>query len=527
MGYWLADRFDQVEPTVFGCLALCALSASVVFTRLRNWSFAFVTGALCAGGFYYSSTEGSRKVREPWISMPVRELELGLEITRTFDREDPFGRLSGIAEIREAPRVRPDLIGKRVYFLLKTNAGDATHASKGWLVRAIGLLEPRLPSSDDGFEGYLHHAGVGYEFRRGTIFESADTSGSFARFCKAANQKLEVILRQGDEEPSQAADIGVAMILGKKTVLNADYKGRYLTAGVMHLFAISGLHVGVVATILAFIFRWLPGPKFLEALCGLALLFLYVEVTGGTPSAMRAFTMVSFWWFARLLGRPGSALPAMVASAFFALLLTPRDLWNLGFQLSYCVVAAIILYGAPLASRLQSAWEPWAYLPSREHTHFRRCAIFSWKWFSGALGVSFAATLASAPLTMDHFGVFTPGAILLNVFLVSLAGAAILCGFASIVCGLASLTFFSSWINHLQWGLIWLMDESVNAFLAIPGFFQNAEVTSPQTASAVVVATLVLFLILGRRIQFAASWICLLPLVPLLCLYFFATKSTW
>ncbi len=509
---------------IFGCLGLCALTVSLFFIRLRVWGIFFTIGALCSGCSFYSYTEGVRKVCPTWLSMPIRELELVLEVRRSFS-SDSLGRLSGIADIKGAPSVRSDLIDKRVYFSLKTKPGDPV-ASKGWLVRAIGLLKPISATKTNGFEHYLHNVGIGYEFRNGTILESTDTSGSFERFCFVANNKLEGILLQGNEEVSSSADIGVAMILGKKASLHPENKERFLQAGVMHLFAISGLHVGVVATFLALILRWLPGPKFLEALCGLTLLFLYVKVTGGMPSAMRAFTMVAFWWFARLLGRPGSAFSAMVASAFFALLLNPRDMWNLGFQLSYCVVAAIILYGVPLASRLQSAWEPWSYRPAREHTYLNRCVIYSWKWFSGALSVSFAATLASAPLTMGYFGIFTPGAILLNVFLVLLAGTAIICGFVSIIFGLASMTFLSSWINHLLWGLISLMDWLVDLCLGIPGFAQHVEVTSPRTVTLAVVATLALFLIFGRRIRFAASWICMVPLAPLLYLYFFETVST-
>ena len=188
MGYWLADRFHQVEPIAFGCFGLCALTASLLFTRLRIWGIFFTIGALCAGCSFYSSTEGVRKVRSPWLSMPIRELELVLEVTRTF-RSSSLERLSGIADIKAAPSVRSDLINKRVYFSLNTNSG-APVASKGWLVRAIGLLKPIPATETKGFESYLHYAGIGYEFRNGTILESTDTSGSFERFCLVANNKL-------------------------------------------------------------------------------------------------------------------------------------------------------------------------------------------------------------------------------------------------------------------------------------------------------------------------------------------------
>tara|TARA_B100000959_G_scaffold170969_1_gene179011 strand:- start:1601 stop:3184 length:1584 start_codon:yes stop_codon:yes gene_type:complete len=522
VGYWIADRFDEIEPTALAWIAFAGAFSSIVFTRLQSWNVAFVIAAICTGACHYLIMEGSRQAKEPWLSMPIRELELTFEITRSFEREDPYGRVSGIAEIRETPKVRRDLIGKRIYFLLKPQEG-APPIIKGSIVRANGLLET-LIDRPRSFNRYLANMGVAYEFRKGAVHETTNTPNWFSYLCRAVNEKLEATLRCGGMGTSALADVAVAMTLGKKAVLDDKRKGRYVTAGVMHLFAISGLHVGVVAAALAFFLRWLPGPKWLEALLGLSFLFLYVQVTGGAPSAMRAFLMVVFWWGTRLLGRSGSSLPAIVVAAFVTLLLDPRQLWNIGFQLSYCVVTAIILYGSPLASRVQAAWEPWMYVPPEDRTTFQRWASLTWKWFATAMGVSFAATLASAPLVTYHFGVFTPGAILLNVFLVLLAGIAILCGFASIVFGLFSLTFFSQLINYLQWIVIWLMDGMVKLFLAIPGLFYRMEVSSSSMVAVTTLATLALLLALARRIPFEPSWICLLPVVPLILFIVFATE---
>lgn len=524
-GYWLADRFDEIDPIAFGGMALAGTVLSLTFTRFPWWSMAFFVGATGAGSWYYSALEGPFRAKEPFTAMPVRELELTFEVTRVFDREDPFARISGIAEIRETHAVRQDLLGKRVYFFLRNKFEELLPViSTGAHVRARGLLTPCARQADKGFEKYLWDAGVSYRFDRGVVLEMSKPPNWFGRFCRASNEKLEMILRHGGTESSPLAAVGVAMTLGKKSALSDEQKDRYVATGVMHLFAISGLHVGVVASVLAFILRWSPGPKWLEALSGLAFLFIYVEITGGNPSARRAFLMVAFWWGTRLLGRPGSSLPALTASALAALLLEPRELWNLGFQLSYCVVVAIVLYGVPLASRLQTAWQPWAYLSPQDHSALQRCSLLVWKWFSGAFCVSFAATLASAPLIMVHFGVFTPGAILLNVFLVLFAGLAIICGFASIVCGVISLNFLSAVINHGQWTLFSLMDGLVVFFNAIPVLFLRVEVTSISMASAVLLITMTIFMVLVNRISTSASWICLLPLLPLCLLFFFATK---
>ena len=525
IGCWIAERYPPINPVVLLSISFSGSVFSFVFPALRLWAPVFLGSVLCLGILYFQALENSHQAEEPWLSMPVRELELSLEVIRLFERrDDPYGRIGGIAEIEKAPAVRQDLLGKRAYFSLRAPS-ENERIENGSLLKAAGLLTVLHESNDLGFNRFLVQEGVAYEFCRGTIFEATKGNDGYASFCRTWNAKLESFLRLGSEAKNQAADVGVAMLLGNKAVLEQKEKQRYVAAGVMHLFAISGLHVGVVAAATAFLLRGLPGPKWLEALLCLGILFLYVEVTGGTPSATRAFMMVAFWWAARLLGRPGFSLPAIAAAACLTLLLQPQQLWNPGFQLSYSVVLAIILYGIPLAARLQAMWEPWHYLPAGEHSWRQRFVIACWKWFAGSLGVSFAATVASAPLVLIHFGVFTPGAILLNVFLVLIACVAIVSGFASMLGGLISCSFICPIFNHAQWILIWIMDSLVELFLKIPGLFFKLDVGVPFLAYLTLVVTLALVLGLARKMTMGSAWICLLPPLPLTLLVVFATDS--
>ncbi|MBH55267.1 MAG: hypothetical protein CMI18_13110 [Opitutaceae bacterium] len=525
IGYWLAEQLGGVQAIALGWIGLATAFLAILAHRSQLWAFSFSVTSLCAGTLYYQVMEDARTLDEPWGSLPIREIELVLEIERTFEKSDPYGRVSGVAEILEAPSIREDLIGKRVSFLLKPK--DAfSFTGQGSFVRASGLLKPRTSQLSHGFSRFLDHVGVSYELGRGVIHETTKTAGGFSTFCTDLNHKMEAILRLGGKETLPLSDVGVAMMLGKKTSLSADQKERYVTAGVMHLFAISGLHVGIVAATMAFFLRWLPGPKWLEAAIGLMLLFVFVQATGGSPSATRAFIMIGFWWGARIIGRSRSSFPAIAAAAFVTLLIEPRQLWDLGFQLSYFVVAAIILYGIPLGGRIQMAWQPWMSIPPEDRSWLERLSAHAWRWFSTAFGVSFAATLASAPLVMDAFGVFSPGAILLNVFLVFIAGITIVLGFSSLVLGLLSLNYLSILFNHLHWALIWLMDGLVNLFLAVPGLFFRVDVFSSKMASFVAVSTFLIFVLLVRRMPFASSWICLLPIAPFLGFIFFGVGQT-
>lgn len=94
-----------------------------------------------------------------------------------------------------------------------------------------------------------------------------------------------------------------AMILGDKSLLTPEQKDAFARTRVMHVFAISGLHVGFAAGILYFALSALGVRRSFQPFAALPLLFLYVCACGGRPSAMRAFGMVAIVWLASLLGR--------------------------------------------------------------------------------------------------------------------------------------------------------------------------------------------------------------------------------
>ena len=83
----------------------------------------------------------------------------------------------------------------------------------------------------------------------------------FFLFCAQQNQKFEQFLRKGSEQNAGFAGITVAMLLGKKSALSHEQKAIFLATGVMHLFAISGLHVGMIALILFQFLSLLRWPR--------------------------------------------------------------------------------------------------------------------------------------------------------------------------------------------------------------------------------------------------------------------------
>lgn len=218
--------------------------------------------------------------------------------------------------------------------------------------------------------------------------------------------------RIGGEEGRLAA----TFLFGKSAVRAGGRRpaaadGGLQRAGVGHLLAVSGLHVGLIAASLAMLFGWVPLPRALRWILLAAALGCYAALVGSGTSVQRAAGAGAFWCLLRAAGRAGQPLSILILVATAALWAQPALWRGAGFQLSYLVTAALLVGVA----RRGSAAAP-ARTAARGAARERRQR--TQRWIS-ALG---AAQLCAWPLTLTHFGLASPFFLLANALLVPLCG---------------------------------------------------------------------------------------------------------
>lgn len=253
------------------------------------------------------------------------------------------------------------------------------------------------------------------------------------------------IIRAHIEDPL-AEGIVLALVLGLKTGLDDSLQEAYATAGVMHILAVSGLHVGIIYAILLFSLSWLKQSRWLFAIACLLVLWAFAFITGLSPSVMRAVTMFSFIIIAKAWDRQTNIYNTIAASAFFLLLINPYFLQSVGFQLSYLAVLGIVFLFPKL------------YPLIRFDSKF---VDEVWK----LMCVSFAAQLAVFPISTYYFNQFPMYFLLANIVLVPSAFVMLSLGIAllatSFVASLASLigtalNFVVTWLNHFVFWISYL-----------------------------------------------------------------------
>ena len=216
-------------------------------------------------------------------------------------------------------------------------------------------------------------------------------------------------------DPDEAAVLK-AMILGNRGELPSELKTWFQKAGAVHLLAISGLHMGMVAFGCFWLIRCLLKRSArlvlranvfkLALIFSVAPLVCYVAVSGGSLSALRSFIMISVFIVAFLLDRDLDMLSSVALAALVILAVWPTAVFEPSFQLSFVTVTALVCMGRRLADALP------------RETFRSRIAFY----VAGLLVTSIVAGLATAPLVAYYFNRISLVGVAANVLLVPLTG---------------------------------------------------------------------------------------------------------
>ena len=196
-----------------------------------------------------------------------------------------------------------------------------------------------------------------------------------------------------------------AMALGDKSQLTRELKDTYAVSGASHILALSGLHLGILYTLLSLLLsrrRWQVLSQVVIIVC----IWLFVFLVGMSASVVRSAVMFTVYALLSLGHRDKMSVNTLAFAAIVMLLLNPKSLFDAGFQMSFMAVLAILLF-YPL---FESVWsQPFLF----DHR------IFKWLWTM--LAVSCAAQIGVAPLIAYYFGRFSNYFLLTNLVVVPAA----------------------------------------------------------------------------------------------------------
>ncbi len=222
--------------------------------------------------------------------------------------------------------------------------------------------------------------------------------------------RAKVAFQLSDLLPATEAGLYRALLIGDKSGLNNGILESFKGAGVMHILAISGMHMALLGFLLFQTVFWLirrstrvilmVNARKLSLLACLFPLLAYTLLAGAAPPVVRSFVMSVFVITALTVNRVKSALTLLSAAGLLILVLNPLALESASFQLSFAAVASIIMFSPVIFSRLQPGNDR-----RGSEKHFNSENIIRWLW--GAVSITVSATLGTFPLLLYHFNRFS------------------------------------------------------------------------------------------------------------------------
>lgn len=302
---------------------------------------------------------------------------------------------------------------------------------------AKGISHSLNPHQFD-YKKYLENLGI-YHSMRIEHDELVKFKSSQTTLLGIAARARNHIIKKLDKENFGTDELGViqALLLGQRSDISEETYTNYQKAGAVHILAVSGLHIGILLLIIQFLLsplKNIPNGRTLILILSVFFLWGFAFIAGLSASIIRATTMFTFVAYALYLNRPSNIFNILALSILFILLfINPNLLFQVGFQMSYAAVFAI-LWIFPLLKQL---WFP-----------KNKVVRYFWQ----LLCVSIAAQLGVLPISLYYFHQFPGLFFISNLVIVPALG---------VILGMGILVIVLSLVNWLPTQLVWFYNEII------------------------------------------------------------------
>ncbi len=336
---------------------------------------------------------------------------------------------------------------------------EVVHTSFQWggeIFAHVTIRKPQQQRNPGGFDyrAYLARRGIiltGYTAESGVDVRDSIRRRSFYQVIQSLRMKMEAHIDHwvGGEE----GDILKGILLGSKEEISEGMRDAFSVAGVAHILAISGLHVGYVVLAVSKAASWFHIPA-KKAFWGVVILLSgYCLLTGLTPSVIRASIMAVILLGGSVLGRKTDPLTSLAAAFLAILLFRPLDLFEAGFQMSFGAVVGIFTLYKPFKNRLTR-------LPEGVRS---------------ALAVTLSAQAGVLPITIFYFHQVSLISLVANLVIVPLTGVIVIGGMITLLltCLWGPLAYPILWLVkgtlRFMMGTTFLLSKIPYAVLYSPG----------------------------------------------------------
>lgn len=330
-------------------------------------------------------------------------------------------------------------------------------------------------------------------------------SNRFKQFIFTSREYVLSILQKNIPAGKDALGIAEALLIGYTNDLDKDLVQAYSNTGVVHIIAISGMHLGLIYVLLVWLFAKIPfinKSKIVQVVLILSCLWLFSLLTGAAASVLRSAVMFTFITVGKNFSKQSSIYNSLAASAFVMLCYNPYFLWDVGFQLSYLAVIGIIIFQKPIYN--------WLYIKNKWVNEV-------WK----LVAISLAAQVLTFPICIYYFHQFPNLFLITNIIAVPLSSIILFTEIALIA--FSWIPFVGVYIGKLVGLLVWCMNMIIVQISHLPfAVWDNIPATIATTWLLYAVVAGIAMWLLNKNIQ-----LCRLAIICLASFFVLQAYGNW
>ena len=461
-------------------LARCPLAAPAIAV-IAGVSYADQPSWWSALLFLAAVSLGSLSRRGVWVLCVILGCAAGLHHSAQLNKQHALAKEYGswwsgdvwlTSEVKYGKSVALSIAEPRVKLQVWLPDRDNDYEI-GQRLRLSGrLIEPAVPLNPQVFDKrqWLHRNGVAAVLvtREYEVLDEISPRFTLRRLAHSVRQWLSQRLTVGLAADGDEAKIIRAMTLGMRPNKSAELLEDFRHSGAIHVFAVSGLHVMMIGSMVAVLLKIVGCGRRVWVPSVIAVMFFYALVTGMRPPAMRAAVMGAVLLSAWLVQRRIVLANSVAAGAILALLWDGHMLFQPGFQLSFGVLVAIALLGGVVMRCFHWISYVDPFLPRSLYSRWQEWNLRLRRKIQGALVVASCAWCGSSPLTWMHFRLLAPISIFVSLPLVLLLYLILIGSGASLVLGTIWLPLGVG-VNQWNGNLAHSSKSIVRHAAAIPG----------------------------------------------------------
>ena len=379
---------------------------------------------------------------------------LTVKINEPPVEKDKSFKVEGIVESINNTGINKEVDGKiLIYFSKEDSLQLPKYGDKILVAAGLQLIKNAGNPGSFNYSRYMAFQQTFYHVflnKNKWVLLPAHKENVLYAFVYKARSGVINILQEFIKGSNKVTGIAEALLIGYKEDLDKDVVQAYSNTGVVHIIAISGMHLGLIYAVLVWIFLRLPLIKrnaTIKVIIILSCLWLFSLLTGGSASVLRSAVMFTCILIGKEFFKQASIYNSLSASAFLLLCYNPFLLWDVGFQLSYCAVVGIVWLQKPI-----------------QNLYYSKHKILRYLWQMCAVTIS--AQILTLPICIYYFHQIPVLFLFTNLICVPLSTVILFAEILLII--LSGVTLIASFMGKFIYVLTWSMNFVIDKCNDLP-----------------------------------------------------------